>query len=203
MSEQCTADGCVRPILCKGYCSRHYMRLRRTGQLATVRHTGDFWDKVKKGEPSECWPWTGYIKPGTQHGLTSYKSLPMHTSRKAWLLTKGPIPRGLCVCHKCDNGACCNTDHMYLGTAADNALDTHEQPPFDQRGPRDRSTILAGPQLDELWRMRRHGATLKECGKHFNVHFSTIARYVTEVRRRKLVQMRQRVLRKPQNSQAL
>jgi hypothetical protein len=45
------------------------------------------------------------------------------THRVAWQLENGPIPDGLFVCHKCDNPPCCNVDHLFLGTPADNMLD--------------------------------------------------------------------------------
>lgn len=174
------------------------MRMRRTGVLTTVRHMGDFWTKVKRGEPNECWPWTGYTR-GSGHGLTSHKSRPMHTSRKAWMLTHGEPARGLVVCHKCDNPLCCNPAHMYLGTPADNVLDHHEQPAFEDRGPRERRRLLSDAELDHLWAMRRTGATLKECAAIFNVHIATVARYITAVRKQKLeANARQRVQRASQ-----
>lgn len=182
---KCSVEGCEREVVCKGVCTKHYMRMRRTGVLTTVRRMGDFWDKVRKGTPQECWPWTGYTRE-SGHGLTSMKGLPMLASRKAWVLTNGGITRGLVVCHKCDNALCCNPDHMYLGTPADNALDHHENPPFDQRGPRGRGTSLTAAQLEKLWKMRQGGAQLRECAATFNVHIATICRYITQVRKAKL-----------------
>lgn len=43
--------------------------------------------------------------------------------RFAWICAHGSIPNGLHVLHKCDTPACCNPDHLFLGTPRDNAKD--------------------------------------------------------------------------------
>lgn len=131
-----------------------------------------FWKKVKKGPKHQCWPWLGYCK-SSGHGLTSYKSLTIHASRKAWILTNGEIRDGLCVNHRCDNAACCNPHHMYLGTREENMGDRWGITP-----------------VEEIYQARRLGASLRECAERFGLHISTICRVVTKHRRMKLERLR-------------
>jgi hypothetical protein len=158
------------------------------GEVMSRRPIRPFWDKVQRGAPDECWPWLGY-KKASGHGLTSYKSVPTHASRKAWILTHGPIDSALCVNHKCDNAACCNPAHMYLGTRADNMVDMWLRPPGSERAI-GRKRTLTDEQLTRLWEMRRGGRKLRECAKEFNVHIATVCRYITEIRRARFEKLR-------------
>lgn len=148
-----------------------------------------FWVKVKRGADTDCWPWQGFKKP-TGHGLTSYKSEPIHASRKAYILTHGPIRDGKCVNHRCDNAACCNPAHLYLGTRADNMIDRFGNTKPEYRKATGRARVLTDAQIETLFKMRRAGATLKVCADKFDVHLATIARYITIERKRKLEKIR-------------
>src|SRR6185503_3308413 len=148
--------------------------------VINMRQQRRFWDKVLKGSPEECWPWLGYTKP-SGHGLTTLDSLAIHSSRKAWILTHGPIRDGLCVNHKskqvCELQAiCCNPDHMYLGSRADNMVDRWTNTAADERGNLGRPYSLAHEQMQRLCQRRREGATLKQCAAEFGIHVATVCR---------------------------
>lgn len=186
---KCSAEGCDREAAVKCLCQRHYMRMRRYGRLTTVRHVGKFWEKVQKGDPKDCWPWLGYQRT-SGHGLTMLEGMPIHTSKKAWILTHGPVPDGLHVLHKCDNAVCCNPKHLYLGTPIDNAIDTHTRRPFEERVSGSQQCKLTDEQLEKLWQRRRGGATLRACASEFNIHIQTVIRYVTRMRLQKINKLR-------------
>lgn len=137
---------------------------------------------------SNCWIWTGSTKSGTKpHALTygrvhwRNRGYPAH--RLSWITFNGPIPRGLCVCHRCDRPLCINPDHLFLGTYADNALDMYEKgrhPHGDKHG----QTKIADKDIPRLLEMRDAGVTLATIAATCDVTLSQVHNIVTDKQRR-------------------
>jgi hypothetical protein len=73
-----------------------------------------------------CWEWQGYLHRGN-YGMTYYRGKPISAHRLAFKLMKGETPKGSQVCHSCDNKACCNPDHLWLGDAKANGRDRRDK----------------------------------------------------------------------------
>ena len=112
---------------------------------------------------------------GTSHGygevILDGKSMTAH--RAVWLLTKGPIPEGMLVCHRCNNKLCINPDHLYLGTIAQNTIDAGKDGLLKRNSGSFKGKYYEG----EVWLMRKlkvAGITYAKIGKMFKTNRSTI-----------------------------
>jgi hypothetical protein len=140
-----------------------------------------FWSKVNiKGE-DDCWNWMANIDtPG--YGGFKYNGKKMNSNRVAWILTRGEIPKGLWVLHKCkENRLCCNPNHLYLGTRSDNARDAVRDGTLNimkkhKIGEECNGVKLKNNDVLEIKRLLSLGKTCAEISKEYPVGRSEISR---------------------------
>jgi hypothetical protein len=80
-----------------------------------------FRTKFKSGNEDDCWEWEGCTRHG--YGAFSYQDMLYRAHRISYTINKGEIPDGILVLHKCDNKACVNPNHLFLGDQVDNIKD--------------------------------------------------------------------------------
>ena len=155
-----------------------------------------FWSKVSKDGPvplhrpelGPCWLWVARCLPsgygsfwvGTATGKTT-------AQRFSYEFSYGTNPGNLDVCHHCDNPSCVRPDHLFLGTASENALDMVAKgrhsaavhPESIPRGERTRHARLTAIQVLEIRSRHAAGESVKQIATDYPVKDAAISHIVT------------------------
>lgn len=127
----------------------------------------------------ECVIWTGLLnKQG--YGRININGNIEIASRASFELFNGPIPDGLCVCHKCDRPACIRPEHLFLGTHADMLSKGRNRAVYGAEHPR---TKLSDDEVNLIRRRRLNGDRCDRLAKEFGVHPAHVSRICNSLRR--------------------
>jgi len=113
----------------------------------------------------------------TGYGLIRVGKGMLRAHRVTWMLHHGSMPT-LHVLHRCDNPSCCNIDHLFLGTHADNMADKKSKG-RTRLGDRKMGTVM----VLCAEKMRMQGLTYKSISKFLGVCESTVWKTYNEKQR--------------------
>lgn len=136
-----------------------------------------FWSKAIPEPMSGCWLWMGYISANGYGSFTTSTDTPEWAHRAAWRLTHGSVPEGIWVLHKCDNRACVNPDHLFLGTNSDNVADMVAKG-RNLRGERQNGATITDAMARTILDLAARGESRKEIARRYGISYANVCNVV-------------------------
>lgn len=187
---QCVIKDCGGKPSRRGLCAAHYARLlagRSLDEPLQQQHHGlskkERFNKWWKEDPvTGCWNWTGKLLDTGYGQFNLTGSRPVLSHRAAWILYKGDIPDNpssaygtYYMCHTCDNPACVNPDHLFLGDQQANMDDKMGKDRHNYGVSRGVNHGNAKVTEDDVRAIRASSESLSALAKRYGVARSTMA----------------------------
>lgn len=138
-----------------------------------------FEEAIQKDLETGCWNWMNHRTSG--YGQFKVDGRPVYAHRWSYEHFKGPLTRhgptkgrrrtgDEMLCHTCDNRACVNPEHLFIGTHQDNMTDGVLKNRFGHNWHEQRNS--------EILAMYDAGLPVEKIGRFFDIHRQTVWRIV-------------------------
>lgn len=99
--------------------------------------------------------------------------------RVIWEKKNGPLPKGMCIMHLCDNRACINLKHLKLGTYSENIRDMHQKRRWcDRKGEKHPMHKLTDKEVEEIRVLYPKIKSQRKIAKIYNISQSHVFRII-------------------------
>lgn len=141
-------------------------------------NTREFIQQKSMPEPNTgCWFWMGTIN-WKGYGTGCFEGIKFGAHRLSYSAFKGEIPKGLLVCHTCDQRSCVNPDHLWTGTPKQNTDDMMKKGRHvileTEMGEKSRLAKLKDQDVIEIRRLGKLGVKAKVIAPMFSVTIRNI-----------------------------
>lgn len=172
---KCTVEGCDGKYFAGEMCAKHYARFKRYGTVHLPKELSLkerlYLSTKRRGE---CIEWTGSNDGRKGYGVISINGKQEKTHRVSWEIENGPIPEGMCVCHACDNPACINPSHLFIGTHSDNMQDCLQKGRGNRGGPKGENCHFSRLTEKEVLEIRDSDEYCNALAKRYNISTAII-----------------------------
>lgn len=121
-----------------------------------------------------CWEWQGHKDHGGYIRIR-FCGRREFVHRLSYQFYVGEIPKGMCVCHHCDNRCCVNPSHLFLGTQLDNVHDRDMKGRgADRHGENHHLSKFTEQQVIDIRRRYNDGECMSILAKEHGVTYGAI-----------------------------
>ncbi len=144
--------------------------------ISTIKNR--FYSKVLMPNESGCMLWIGAktLKSDKGYGEFRIKGKRKLAHHFSYELYNGKIKKGLLVLHKCDIRNCIAPEHLFLGTAQDNAIDRNKKRRNHEPSGEDQYlSSFTNNQVKEIrQRYKKESITMRKLASIYNTTQPTI-----------------------------
>ncbi len=131
----------------------------------------------KRNPDNGCWEWQMSVN-SRGYGRFRVGRFVERAHRVSYRIHKGPIPKGMLVCHSCDNPGCVNPEHLWLGTPQgnmDDMIGKGRQRWVGQGGASNPRAVLSEKQAKEVIELIAAGLDNKTIAARYGVSHGSIS----------------------------